>query len=86
MAQLLVGFHGSSCLQAESIIKQVVQRRIQSDHSTTTDLLRMHFNDRFVREQTKQHEDSRSLMRSKTSRNRMPLDCLLHCRPCGCNP
>ncbi|KAK6944537.1 hem peroxidase, partial [Dillenia turbinata] len=49
VAQLRVGFYSSSCPKAESIIKQVVQSRFQSDHSITAALLRMHFHDCFVR-------------------------------------
>ena len=47
--QLQVGFYGSSCPQAESIVKQVVQKRFNRDKSVTAALLRMHFHDCFVR-------------------------------------
>ncbi|XP_028761317.1 peroxidase 44-like [Neltuma alba] len=45
---LQVGFYRSSCPQAESIVRQVVQKRYSSDNSITAALLRMHFHDCFV--------------------------------------
>ncbi|KAA8518345.1 hypothetical protein F0562_015772 [Nyssa sinensis] len=49
MADLQVGFYGSTCPQAESIVRQVVQKRFSTDRSITAALLRMHFHDCFVR-------------------------------------
>ncbi|KAL5719285.1 peroxidase [Ranunculus cassubicifolius] len=48
-ADLRVGFYSSTCPQAESIIRAVVQRRFARDRSITGSLLRMHFHDCFVR-------------------------------------
>ncbi|KAL2502102.1 Peroxidase 44 [Forsythia ovata] len=48
-AQLRVGFYKSSCSRAESIIRQVVQKRFDKDQSIPAALLRMHFHDCFVR-------------------------------------
>ncbi|XP_028766875.1 peroxidase 44-like [Neltuma alba] len=45
---LQVGFYGSSCPKAESIIQQVVQRRISDDRSLAASLLRLQFHDCFV--------------------------------------
>ncbi|KAI9093594.1 hypothetical protein K1719_027043 [Acacia pycnantha] len=46
---LQVGFYGSSCPKAESIVQQVVQRRIIADRSLAASLLRLQFHDCFVR-------------------------------------
>ncbi|KAK4282077.1 hypothetical protein QN277_013497 [Acacia crassicarpa] len=46
--QLKVGFYDSSCPNAEAIVKQVVQKRFNTDKSVTAALLRMHFHDCFV--------------------------------------
>ncbi|XP_054797163.1 peroxidase 44-like [Prosopis cineraria] len=46
---LQVGFYGSSCPKAESIIQQVVQRRLSGDRSLAAALLRLQFHDCFVR-------------------------------------
>ncbi|XP_061348040.1 peroxidase 44 [Gastrolobium bilobum] len=48
-AELQVGFYGSTCPKAESIVQQVVQNRFNRDKSITAALLRMHFHDCFVR-------------------------------------
>ncbi|KAL8489057.1 hypothetical protein ACS0TY_025098 [Phlomoides rotata] len=48
-AQLKLGFYGSTCPRAESIIRGVVQQRFNRDRSITAALLRMHFHDCFVR-------------------------------------
>ncbi|AES80947.1 putative peroxidase [Medicago truncatula] len=48
-ADLELGFYASSCRKAESIVKQVVQKRFNRDKSITAALLRMHFHDCFVR-------------------------------------
>lgn len=49
LADLRVGFYNATCPQAESIIRQVVQKRFATDSSITGALLRMHFHDCFVR-------------------------------------
>ncbi|XP_077247459.1 peroxidase 44-like [Tasmannia lanceolata] len=49
LADLQLGFYNSTCPQAESIIRAVVQKRFKSDPSITAALLRMHFHDCFVR-------------------------------------
>ncbi|KAK1365872.1 Peroxidase [Heracleum sosnowskyi] len=49
MADLRVGFYNSTCPNAESIVRQVVQNRFKTDPSITAALLRMHFHDCFVR-------------------------------------
>ncbi|KAL1813404.1 hypothetical protein ACET3Z_023469 [Daucus carota] len=49
MADLRVGFYDSTCPNAESIVRQVVQNRFRTDPSITAALLRMHFHDCFVR-------------------------------------
>ncbi|KAL8095101.1 peroxidase 44-like [Apium graveolens] len=49
MADLRVGFYNSTCPNAESIVRQVVQNRFRTDPSITAALLRMHFHDCFVR-------------------------------------
>ncbi|XP_030519879.1 peroxidase 57-like [Rhodamnia argentea] len=49
LADLRVGFYSSACPQAESIVRQVVQKRFGTDRSITAALLRMHFHDCFVR-------------------------------------
>lgn len=46
---LKVGFYDSTCPQAETIIRQIVQTRFRNDKSVTAALLRMHFHDCFVR-------------------------------------
>ncbi|XP_039683268.1 peroxidase 44 [Medicago truncatula] len=51
-ADLELGFYASSCRKAESIVKQVVQKRFNRDKSITAALLRMHFHDCFVRVRT----------------------------------
>ncbi|KAK7286595.1 hypothetical protein RJT34_21702 [Clitoria ternatea] len=48
-ADLQVGFYGSSCPKAESIVKQLVQKRFNRDKSITAGLLRLHFHDCAVR-------------------------------------
>ncbi|XP_073157930.1 peroxidase 44-like [Henckelia pumila] len=48
-AQLRVGFYSSSCPNAETIVRQVVEKRFSKDRSITAALLRMHFHDCFVR-------------------------------------
>ncbi|CAA2998030.1 peroxidase 44-like [Olea europaea subsp. europaea] len=48
-AQLRVGFYSSTCPRAETIIRQLVQKRFGTDRSITAALLRMHFHDCFVR-------------------------------------
>ncbi|XP_028766876.1 peroxidase 57-like [Neltuma alba] len=48
-AKLKLGFYDSSCPNAESIVKQAVQRRFNDDKTITAALLRMHFHDCFVR-------------------------------------
>lgn len=49
LADLRVGFYNSTCPQAESIVRQVIQKRFRADQSITAALLRMHFHDCFVR-------------------------------------
>ncbi|TQD94082.1 hypothetical protein C1H46_020277 [Malus baccata] len=49
VADLRVNFYNATCPQAESIIRQVVQKRFATDSSITGALLRMHFHDCFVR-------------------------------------
>ncbi|XP_027351126.1 peroxidase 44 [Abrus precatorius] len=49
LADLKVGFYGSSCPKAESIVQQVVQKRFSRDKSITAALLRLHFHDCAVR-------------------------------------
>lgn len=49
LADLRVGFYSSTCPQAESIVRQVVQKRFGTERSITAALLRMHFHDCFVR-------------------------------------
>ncbi|QHN86708.1 hypothetical protein HN51_041016 [Arachis hypogaea] len=48
MADLTVGFYGTSCPKAEAIVRQAVQKRFNGDKSITGGLLRMHFHDCFV--------------------------------------
>lgn len=49
VADLRVGFYNKTCPNAETIIRQVVQKRFNSDRSITAALLRMHFHDCFVK-------------------------------------
>nr|GMD98553.1 peroxidase 44-like [Ipomoea batatas] len=48
-AQLQVGFYGSTCPRAESIVRDVVRTGFAKDRSITPALLRMYFHDCFVR-------------------------------------
>ncbi|XP_031125570.1 peroxidase 44-like [Ipomoea triloba] len=48
-AQLQVGFYGSTCPRAESIVREVVRTGFAKDRSITPALLRMYFHDCFVR-------------------------------------
>ncbi|CAN1765216.1 Peroxidase 57 [Linum perenne] len=49
VAGLQVGFYRSTCPQAETIVRNLVQKRFGTDKSITAALLRMHFHDCFVR-------------------------------------
>ncbi|CAK7341601.1 unnamed protein product [Dovyalis caffra] len=49
LADLRVGFYKPTCPEAESIIFQAVQKRLNTDKSVTAALLRMQFHDCFVR-------------------------------------
>ncbi|XP_027348129.1 peroxidase 44-like [Abrus precatorius] len=49
LGELKVGFYGSSCPKAESIVQQMVQKRFNRDKSITAALLRLHFHDCAVR-------------------------------------
>ncbi|KAK7396116.1 hypothetical protein VNO78_16896 [Psophocarpus tetragonolobus] len=49
LADLKVGFYGSSCPKAESIVQKAVRNRFNRDKSITAALLRMHFHDCAVR-------------------------------------
>ncbi|CAI0385088.1 unnamed protein product [Linum tenue] len=48
-ADLRVGFYQSTCPQAETIVRQLVQKRFNTDKSVTAALLRMHFHDCFIK-------------------------------------
>ncbi|XP_057740590.1 peroxidase 44-like [Arachis stenosperma] len=49
LGELRLGFYSLSCPRAEAIVRDVVQRRFNTDKSITAALLRMHFHDCFVR-------------------------------------
>ncbi|KAB2631655.1 peroxidase 57-like [Pyrus ussuriensis x Pyrus communis] len=49
VADLRVGFYNATCPQAESIKRQVVQRRFATDSSITGGLLHVHFHDCSIR-------------------------------------
>ncbi|KAJ8650300.1 hypothetical protein MRB53_003323 [Persea americana] len=49
LGDLRIGFYNSTCPQAESIIRGVVQKHFRADPSITAAFLRMHFHDCFVR-------------------------------------
>ncbi|KAK9684176.1 hypothetical protein RND81_10G191800 [Saponaria officinalis] len=44
-----VGYYDRKCPQAESIVRQVVERKFSKDNSIAAALLRMHFHDCFVK-------------------------------------
>lgn len=46
--QLMVGFYGETCPEAESIVRTVVRDAFLSDANTAAVLLRLHFHDCFV--------------------------------------
>ncbi|KAI9093673.1 hypothetical protein K1719_027122 [Acacia pycnantha] len=46
---LQVGFYGSTCPKAESLVQKLVQKRFRRDASLTSALLRLQFHDCFVR-------------------------------------
>ncbi|XP_020208138.1 peroxidase 44 [Cajanus cajan] len=48
-AELRVGFYSSTCPSAETIVRDVVQKRFNQDKSIAAALLRMHFHDCFVK-------------------------------------
>ncbi|XP_061372540.1 peroxidase 44-like [Gastrolobium bilobum] len=48
-ADLLVGFYGSTCPKAETIIQQAVEKLFNHDKSITAALVRLQFHDCFVR-------------------------------------
>ncbi|CAL1382468.1 unnamed protein product [Linum trigynum] len=48
-ADLKLGFYQSTCPQAETIVRQLVQKRFNTDKSVTAALLRMHFHDCFIK-------------------------------------
>ncbi|KAH7664498.1 Peroxidase protein [Dioscorea alata] len=49
LGDLQVNFYNTTCPRAESIIRAVVQKHFNKDHSITPALLRMHFHDCFVK-------------------------------------
>ncbi|CAN1765225.1 Peroxidase 57 [Linum perenne] len=60
VAGLQVGFYRSTCPQAETIVRNLVQKRFGTDKSITAALLRMHFHDCFVRDSTPQKQSEKA--------------------------
>ena len=48
-AQLKVGFYKTTCPRAKDIVREKVTKAFRSDNGITTDFVRMHFHNYFVR-------------------------------------